>query len=229
MPYCEIRPGRIRLEDESTGSVRYIVQKDDNLEYLDANENRIQRLSNIVFGNEADLPSAGIKGRIYVATDTKKVFFDDGTSWTEIAGAAAGPQIPRVSAYVSTSTTVTAGSTIKIPFDAEEFDLQNEFDPSSYDFTAANTGYYEFNVKITLQPSDTVAYGNFYMYVNGTLDNAASYALTASTKHVTYCLTRIVNLTSGDVVNFKINAAGNDVYIIATDKKSVLTVKYLGT
>jgi len=229
MPYCEIRPGRIRLEDESTGSVRYIVQKDDNLEYLDANENRIQRLSNIVFGNEADLPSAGIKGRIYVATDTKKVFFDDGTSWTEIAGAAATPQIPRVSAYVSAATTVTAGSTIKIPFDAEEFDLQNEFDTTNYNFTAANTGYYEFNVKITLQPSNVTAYGYIDMKINGTLDNRAHYVLAGTDKHDTYCFSRIVNLTANDVVNFYITATNLDVYITAADKGSFLTVKFLGT
>lgn len=38
----------------------------------------------IIRGSEADRPAAGTTGRIYVANDTKKRFYDNGTSWDDI-------------------------------------------------------------------------------------------------------------------------------------------------
>jgi len=37
-----------------------------------------------LYGLEADRPAAGQKRRLYYATDTQKLFYDDGTSWNEI-------------------------------------------------------------------------------------------------------------------------------------------------
>ena len=37
-----------------------------------------------LFGAEADMPSAGEAGRFYYTTDTKKIFYDSGTSWVQI-------------------------------------------------------------------------------------------------------------------------------------------------
>ncbi len=85
MPYSELQPGRLRLEDENTGNARWIIQKDDDLQYADGAGNLIQLLSNIKTGTKADRPSAALKGRIYFATDTGEWFYDDGSNWHRIA------------------------------------------------------------------------------------------------------------------------------------------------
>ena len=228
MPYCEIRPGRIRLEDESTGSVRYIVQKDDNLEYLDANENRIQRLSNIVFGNEADLPSAGIKGRIYVATDTKKVFFDDGTNWTEIAGAAT-VAFHGCRAKMTAEQSIGAGNTVTVAFDTEVFDTNNEYDPANYTFTPDSTGYYEFNVALNVYNSNSSNVGcKLFLDVNGTATCYARGMVFASSSWNAIGMKVIRNLTAGDTV--KVLCYAEQAFSLKPyDEECCLEVKYLGS
>jgi len=226
MPYSEIRPGRIRLEDETTGSVRYIVQKDDNLEYLDANQNRIQRLSNIVFGNEADLPSAGIKGRIYVATDTKKVFFDDGTSWTEISGATA-PAFHGCKAKKTADQSITAGSSVTVSFDTEVFDTDNEYDPSTNTFTPASAGYYEFHVSLNLYNGNTSAAAwKLGLSVNGTTTWYTKGTVPASTAWNHIDMQVILNLAAGDDVLVKCYS-DSDVKIDVIDEDCYFEVKRL--
>ena len=229
MPYCEIRPGRIRLEDETTGSVRYIVQKDDNLEYLDANQNRIQRLSNIVFGNEADLPSAGIKGRIYVATDTKKVFFDDGTNWTEISGAAPTVAFHGCRAKLTADQSISGGSTAVVQFDTEVYDTDNEYDPSNYTFTAASTGYYEFYVTLNVYNSNSSNVGwQLILNVNGTDTVHARGKVFASSSWNHIDMQVIRKLTSGDTVQVKCYAE-QTFTLKPYGEECYLEVKYLGS
>ena len=86
MPYAEYRPGRFRLEDESTGSPYLFIQKDGDFLWCDAQENVLQVLSNIKIGTSSERPSAGKKGRIYFETDTSRQYYDDGTNWVEFGG-----------------------------------------------------------------------------------------------------------------------------------------------
>jgi len=85
MPYSELKPGRLRFEDESTGNARLLIQDNDDLKYADGAGTVIQLLSNLKSGTKAARPSAGLKGRIYFATDTGEWFYDDGSNWHRIA------------------------------------------------------------------------------------------------------------------------------------------------
>jgi subtilisin family serine protease len=39
----------------------------------------------VVKGVAASIPAAGMPGRIYYATDIKRIYYDDGTAWTDVA------------------------------------------------------------------------------------------------------------------------------------------------
>ncbi|RKX60794.1 MAG: hypothetical protein DRP29_01970 [Thermodesulfobacteriota bacterium] len=82
MPYSFLKPGRLRLEDESTGRGYLFIQKDDEFLWCDSSETILQVLSCVKIGTLADRPTAGKKGRLYFATDTNELYYDDGSSWT---------------------------------------------------------------------------------------------------------------------------------------------------
>jgi len=90
MPYSELKPGRLRLEDESTGTAYLFIQKDDNLLWCDVSENILQVITNVKFGAKADRPTAGKKGLLYFATDTKEFFYDNGSSWVRVVSGETG-------------------------------------------------------------------------------------------------------------------------------------------
>ena len=90
MPYCELKPGRLRLEDETTGTAYLFIQKDDEFLWCDVSENILQVLSCVKFGTKADRPAAGKKGRLYFTTDTKELFYDNGSAWVRVVSGEVG-------------------------------------------------------------------------------------------------------------------------------------------
>ena len=90
MPYSELKPGRLRLEDETTGTAYLFIQKDDNLLWCDVSENILQVITNIKWGAKADRPTAGKKGLLYFATDTKEFFYDNGSDWVRVVSGETG-------------------------------------------------------------------------------------------------------------------------------------------
>ena len=90
MPYSELKPGRLRLEDETTGTAYLFIQKDDEFLWCDVSENILQVLSCVKFGALADRPTAGKKGRLYFTTDTKELFYDNGSDWVRVVSGETG-------------------------------------------------------------------------------------------------------------------------------------------
>ncbi|RLE52458.1 MAG: hypothetical protein DRJ26_04705 [Candidatus Methanomethylicota archaeon] len=90
MAYGYITPHRIRLEDETSGTGYLIIQKDDELLWCDASANILQVLSCVKFGTLADRPVAGKKGRLYFTTDTKELFYDNGSAWVRVVSGETG-------------------------------------------------------------------------------------------------------------------------------------------
>ena len=90
MPYSELKPGRLRLEDETTGTAYLFIQKDDNLLWCDVSENILQVITNVKWGAKADRPTAGKKGLLYFATDTKEFFYDNGSDWVRVVSGETG-------------------------------------------------------------------------------------------------------------------------------------------
>jgi len=90
MPYSELKPGRLRLEDETTGTAYLFIQKDDEFLWCNAAEDILQVLSCVKIGTLADRPSAGKKGRLYFTTDTKELYYDNGSSWVRVVSGETG-------------------------------------------------------------------------------------------------------------------------------------------
>jgi len=90
MAYGYITPHRIRLEDETTGTGYLFIQKDGEFLWCDASANILQVLSCVKFGTLADRPTAGKKGRLYFTTDTKELFYDNGSSWVRVVSGVTG-------------------------------------------------------------------------------------------------------------------------------------------
>ena len=90
MPYSVLKPGRLRLEDESTGRGYLFIQKDDEFLWCDSSETLLQVLSCVKIGALADRPTAGKKGRLYFTTDTNELYYDNGSSWVRIVSGDVG-------------------------------------------------------------------------------------------------------------------------------------------
>jgi hypothetical protein len=73
---------------------------------------------------------------------------------------------PAFSAWNSTATAIPAGSTVKIGFQTEEFDTNNNFDTTLSRFTPTVAGYYQINALITLSLTSTAVFTPF-IYKNG--------------------------------------------------------------
>lgn len=108
---------------------------------------------------------------------------------------------PTNSAFRAGSTggqTMSAGAVNKIVFDTEQFDIQSEYDPSLYRFTAKTSGIYHFNACVRFAPTtSTQAFLTFYK--NGAEN------------------TRVQNFTNGGTGNAVVQAHGSCVMQLAVN------------
>lgn len=110
-----------------------------------------------------------------------------------------------VRAYRSGDQTVSSGSYAKVAFNAENYDIGNNFDTSSNVFTAPRTGYYE--VSCTLYTSQSTT-GNLVMITaninsSGTYySRALSYSRSASES---YSFKDVIPLTVGNTLEIQYN------------------------
>jgi hypothetical protein len=74
---------------------------------------------------------------------------------------------PAFSAWNSTATAIPAGSTVKIGFQTEEFDTNNNFDTTLSRFTPTVAGYYQINALITLVLASSGAVFTPFLFKNG--------------------------------------------------------------
>jgi hypothetical protein len=126
---------------------------------------------NTVIDAEGDLlvgDAADAVQRLAVGT-TGQVLTVDTTVDGKIKWAtAAGSSGPAFLAYRATSTqSISAGTYTKVQFNAESFDTDSCFDPSSnYRFTPNKSGYYQINIKLTpyISPAN---FGVIRLYFNG--------------------------------------------------------------
>ena len=98
----------------------------------------------------------GTNGQVLTADSAEAL----GVKWAT-ASAASGPAI---SLYRTTTQTVTANTWTKMQFTSEEFDTDNCFSTSTYQFTPTKSGYY--NIQLCLIGNGTQNYG--VIYKNGT-------------------------------------------------------------
>jgi len=256
MPYSELKPGRLRLEDESTGTAYLFIQKDDNLLWCDVSENILQVITNVKFGAKADRPTAGKKGLLYFATDTKEFFYDNGSDWVRVVSGETGLYdadrdtyieveksadediirgyvantealkissagiltLPKQSAcrvYMDNggaNLSVTAATWTKIPFDAVNFDVQNEFDTTNNRFTATESGKYILISHVTV---DALTDQNAYylrFYKNGETLSGIVKVRASGTGEINIVLVGVYGLSNGDYV--EVYTYGDTDYVV---------------
>ena len=115
----------------------------------------------IIYANGANTPARlGIGSSAQVLTVTGGV-----PVWSTPAGATA---LPTFSAYRNTSTqTISSGVYTKLQFNAEEWDTNSNYDPTTnYRFTPTVAGYYDINLQTQIYIA-TTGYIVLRLYFNG--------------------------------------------------------------
>jgi hypothetical protein len=117
----------------------------------------------LIGATAADTPArlaVGTNGQVLTADSTEAT----GLKWATAAGSSG----PAFTAYRATSTqTVTSGAYTKVQFNAESFDTDSCYDPTTnYRFTPNKAGYYQMNTSLNPYFS-TANFGVLRPYFNG--------------------------------------------------------------
>jgi len=133
----------------------------NGLATLDANGKVVQDPANAGLGD-------GQICRLPTATQGQ-VLMRGASSWVAQTPSAVGFN-SRVAAYLSTNQSVSANTVTKVAFNTKVFDSNNEYNTTTYRFTAANTGYYLVNALVRASVStapNSLLY--LYIYKNGSI------------------------------------------------------------
>lgn len=137
-----------------------------------------------------------------------------------------------VKGYFSSSSDVSltlVSSTKIIPFDSEEFDLNNEFDTSTSVFTAKQAGIYEITVQIEATSAIAIA-TDFGVVIlkNGTIVNRNSFAniglLGINVTPPSRSINTLVSLGVGDTINFNVVGSLLSLGLIGNKEDSYFTI-----
>ncbi|GEM_PF-1244858 len=98
----------------------------------------VQNLSGVTTmaaGADASKPTAGSSGAVYLATDTQKIYRDNGATWDEIANVSAGGSGDIVNGGNTTGSTVVIGTN-----DAQSLQLETDNSPAMTILSGGNVG-----------------------------------------------------------------------------------------
>jgi len=214
--FSELKPEQLTLCDATTGKFFTLKQDNDHLEYRDPTGALVQRVDNIESGIEANRPAAGVKNRWYYATDTHRLWLDDGTTWNEVA-----PGICECgfSAYLSAAQTIPSATFTKVEFDIESFDLGADYDnTTNYRFTAPFTGYYVFNTQVVMNGAAAYHIFRTRLYKNGVSFVDIVYEVDVNAR-IALPLSHIMYLSANDYIEvFAFQNTGVDRSIIPDEK-----------
>jgi len=130
--------------------------------------------------------------------------WDSGTSKWIASTPSGGGFNSRVRVYLSSDQSIAGQTTTKINFDTEDYDGNNEWDTSTYKFTAANAGYYLITCRLywdTTFPNDQRF--TIYIYKNGSNVSLQGWRYSSiSTGSQMGHITDILYLAAGDTIEF---------------------------
>jgi len=118
---------------------------------------------------------------------------------------------------------------VLVPFNDEDFDLNNEFDTTTHQFTAKQDGIYSVYAQIKADATIAVA-TNFgiSIYKNNVLESTNSFANVGVTAiNVTppvRAVNTLLNLSAGDVITFKINSDLISLSLLGDSANSYFTI-----
>jgi len=193
----DIQTDSIIFTDGTTGNVRGLKAKDDNLDFVTGALTKIARVNNVAFILKSALPSATLNGLWFYCTDTDELYLDSGTTMTQISGATH----TYVRAFRETSNQlIPQGITTKVEFNAETEDVLSEYDNvTNYRFTASTGGIYTIICQLRMPDSDNPVNSIiFYFKKNGSDYITRKSCLLSNSAGTTYLLSDIIQLSAND-------------------------------
>jgi hypothetical protein len=127
--------------------------------------------------------------------------------------------------------TLAAGAS-KINFDFEDFDINNEFDTATSEFTAKQDGIYQVTVQIKATSAIAIA-TNFGVGIlkNGTVINRTSFAnigvLGVNVTPPTRSVTTLVSLNTGDTISFNVLSTLVSLSILGTNEDCSFNIQQI--
>jgi len=157
--------------------------------------------SGIVNGNAEldDLDDVSISS----PSDGQVLTYNSTTGKWENKAAAGGGFNSRVRVYLSSDQSIDGQTTTKINFDTEDYDGNNEWDTSTYKFTAANAGYYLITCRLYWDATFPSERFTIYIYKNGSNVSLQGWRYSSiSTGSQMGHITDILYLAAGDTIEF---------------------------
>ena len=114
---------------------------------------------------------------------------------------------------MSGNQSISAGATATINFNTERFDTNNDFDVSTYKYTAPISGKYQFNVELDLRPSDP---SDSTLYIT-TSNKSYNFHFRASGYHQCFTASVCTDMDAGDTAYIRFYATNNSFTIYQTD------------
>lgn len=112
---------------------------------------------------------------------------------------------------IAAAQSIGVGST-KVQLEGEAFDTNNNYNTSTYEYTAPISGYYQFNVTLRVDTSATPSFVQINLVVGATTYKLSSTPSAASTQHT----------TSGAVLAYM--TAGQTAYVNAYNSAGTSTI-----
>jgi hypothetical protein len=115
----------------------------------------------------------------------------------------------RVSITAGTTTTLSNGNTIIIPWNREQFDRDNNFNTSTFRFTVPANGIYFFHTNLLVTKTDGSRV-DIQFLKNGAVQTSREYQGIPSTSvNTIYEATEILELVAGDFISLQLTLMGN--------------------
>lgn len=147
----------------------------------------------------ANRPAAGEANRLFVASDTDALSFDNGTSWQAVSATASfvGVTVRRTTA----SSALAAATFTDVTWEAADYDTST-FWTSGTDLTIPDNGKYLISFSPHYQGMNATAWSEQAVIVNGVNKFSARQDGDASLTLTGVCQT-VLDLSAGDTVKFQ--------------------------
>lgn len=113
------------------------------------------------------------------------------------------PYQSRARAYFASGTLAHNATPSVIPFDTENWDIQGEFNTSTYRFTATRAGLYHATAKIAVDFTGVNGTLGLYFYKNGTVVTGHAQTIMAGASYESLQLSDDIYLAVGDYVDVR--------------------------
>jgi hypothetical protein len=171
-----------------------------------------------------DMPvNNGAAGQVLTTNGAGVASWGNATSTKSIVRAHIGTQ------WLSSSGSSNPGDYLIMEFDQESIDTNNEFDTSTYTFTAANTGYFKVSVQVSSNDYDGDTTHGLAIYKGANLvsQDVRRHSSIGSTSedNINRSLTDIVQLNSGETITIRFN--DNFATFAASTERNFFTIEQL--